>query len=66
MIRFNNSGSYGLGMPLPAGTVRVFKEDIADRSLEFIGEDAIGHTPVKENVTLTIGSAFDIVADLYA
>lgn len=44
-IRFNNTQAVGLGMPMPKGTVRVFKEDEADKSLEFIGEDSIGHTP---------------------
>ena len=34
-----------MGMPLPKGIVRVFKEDSADGSLEFIGEDSIDHTP---------------------
>ena len=62
-IRFNNTKSAGMGMPLPKGTVRVFKEDTADKSLEFIGEDSIQHTPKDENVTLTIGNAFDVKAD---
>ena len=65
-IRFNNTKSAGMGMPLPKGTVRVFKEDTADKSLEFIGEDSIQHTPKDENVTLTIGNAFDVKADLVA
>lgn len=65
-IRFTNSKSVRLGMPMPKGVVRAFKEDDADKSLEFIGEDSIEHTPKDENVTLTIGNAFDIVADVYA
>ena len=55
-----------MGMPLPKGTVRVFKEDSTDGSLEFIGEDSIDHTPKDENVTLTTGNAFDISADKIA
>ena len=43
--------------------MRVFQEDEADGSLEFIGEDRIDHTPKDENITLNIGSAFDLVAD---
>lgn len=43
-IRLLNSELQGLGMPLPKGTVRVFKAD-SDGSLEFIGEDEIEHTP---------------------
>lgn len=55
-----------MGIPLPKGTVRVFKEDSADGSLEFIGEDSIDHTPKDENITLTTGKAFDISADKIA
>lgn len=53
-------------MPMPKGTVRVFKEDEADKSLEFIGEDSIQHTPKDENITLNIGKAFDLTANLLA
>jgi len=61
-IRFVNSKENGMGMPLPKGIIRVFKTDEADGSLEFIGEDSINHTPKDENVTVTTGNAFDIVA----
>jgi hypothetical protein len=44
----------------------VFKEDQDDGSLEFIGEDSIDHTPKNENITITTGTAFDIVADKYS
>ena len=44
----------------------MFKEDEDDGSLEFIGEDSIDHTPKDENITLTTGNAFDIVADKYS
>ena len=44
----------------------MFKEDKDDGSLEFIGEDRIDHTPKNENITLTTGNAFDIVADKYS
>ena len=50
-------------MPLPAGRVRVSRLDGADGSLEFIGEDAIGHTPRDETVKLKLGSAFDVVGE---
>jgi hypothetical protein len=61
-IEISNSQQNQLGIPLPKGTVRVFKEDDADGSLEFLGEDSINHTPKDENVTLTTGNAFDISA----
>lgn len=61
-VEFTNSSSTGLGMPLPAGRVRLFKAD-SDGSLVLLGEDRIGHTPKDEKVTLTVGSAFDIAAE---
>jgi hypothetical protein len=60
-LKFGNSEPNGLGLPLPAGRVRVSKLDAADGSLEFIGEDRIDHTPKEETVQLKLGHAFDIV-----
>lgn len=55
-----NSKQNGLGMPLPAGKVRVYKQDPADASLEFVGEDLVDHTPKDEKVRLFLGNAFDL------
>ena len=65
-VDFQNIEESGLGIPFPKGTFRVFKEDKADGSLEFIGEDSINHTPKDEKITLSIGNAFDITANLYS
>ena len=62
-ITFRNTPENNLGMPLPAGRMRVAKLDNADRSLEFIGEDAIDHTPRNEKVLIKLGSAFDVVGE---
>jgi len=62
-LEFRNAKEGGMGMPLPAGRVRVYKKDDADGSLELIGEDRIDHTPKDEKVRLTLGSAFDIVGE---
>ncbi|HUP97221.1 MAG TPA: hypothetical protein VM073_04730 [Usitatibacter sp.] len=62
-LRFRNAAANRLGMPLPAGKVRVSKLDPADRSLEFIGEDLIDHTARDEMVQLRLGSAFDVVGE---
>ena len=43
--------------------MRVSKLDPADRTLEFIGEDSIDHTPKNEKVLLKMGSAFDVVGE---
>jgi hypothetical protein len=58
-----NESRYGLGMPLPAGRIRVSKLDPADGSLEFIGEDRIDHTPKGEKIRTRLGSAFDVVGE---
>ncbi len=62
-LQFANAEASGMGMPLPAGRVRVSKLDPADQTLEFIGEDAIDHTPRNEKVLLKLGSAFDVVGE---
>jgi hypothetical protein len=60
--KFKNEEKSGLGMPLPAGTIRVYQQDSRGGSL-FAGEDHIDHTPKDEEISLHIGNAFDIVAE---
>ncbi len=62
-LQFENSKANGLGMPLPAGRVRVNQLGGSDGSLEFIGEDVIRHTPRNEKLSLKLGKAFDIVGE---
>jgi hypothetical protein len=62
-LRFRNAKEHGMGMPLPAGRIRVYKRDAADGSLQFVGEDVIDHTPREEEVLVKLGSAFDIVGE---
>lgn len=59
LLEFENSEEGGLGRPLPAGKVRMYKEDSA-KDLQFIGEDMIDHTPKDEDVGLFLGNAFDV------
>jgi len=61
-IELENREKNRLGMPLPKGTVRVYKKD-GEQSLQFVGEDAIDHTPRDEKVRIKLGEAFDVVAD---
>jgi len=61
-LRIANTKANGLGLPLPAGKLRVAKRD-DDGSLEFIGEDLIDHTPRDETVQVKLGSAFDVVGE---
>jgi hypothetical protein len=62
-LRMKNAQANGLGVPLPAGKLRVSKRDDADGSLEFIGEDVIDHTARDETVQVKLGSAFDVVGE---
>jgi hypothetical protein len=59
MIEFRNSKEAGLGIPLPKGTMKMYRAD-SDGSREFIGESSIDHTPADETVRLTVGNAFDL------
>ena len=61
-LEFKNSKTDGLGIPLPQGKIRVYKED-EDSALEFVGEDLIDHTPVDEKVRVFLGNAFDLVGE---
>lgn len=58
-LELENSKKSNLGIPLPKGTIRVYKED-KDGSLQFIGEDRIDHTPKDEKFKIKIGEAFDV------
>ena len=60
-VSFDNTEAARLGLPLPQGTVRVYKNDSGGQAL-FVGEDAIPHTPKNEDVKLTLGQAFDVTA----
>ena len=60
--QFKNEEKSGLGMPMPAGTVRVYQSD-SNGGVQFVGEDRIMHTPKDETLNLKIGHAFDVVAE---
>lgn len=59
---FDNTRGNNLGMPLPAGVVRLYKAD-RDGTVQLVGEDRIDHTPRDERVRVKVGEAFDIVAE---
>jgi hypothetical protein len=60
--RFKNEEKGGLGMPLPAGTVRVYQAD-SKGGIQFVGEDRINHTPKDETLKIYVGNAFDVVCE---
>lgn len=61
-LEVKNEKEHGLGMPIPAGVVRVYKKD-SRGFLQFVGEDRIEHTPDKEIMRLRLGTAFDVTAE---
>jgi hypothetical protein len=56
-VRFENAKSAGLGVPLPAGRVRVFEGG------ELLGEAGIGHTPAGRRLDMVVGTVFDLTAE---
>jgi len=60
--QFRNEAASGLGMPMPAGIVRVYQAD-SRGGVHFVGEDRIAHTPKDETLNIKIGNAFDVVAE---
>jgi hypothetical protein len=60
--KFRNEEKSGLGMPMPAGTVRVYQKDSKGNVL-FVGEDRIDHTPKDEALNIHIGNAFDVISE---
>ncbi|MGH6912413.1 MAG: DUF4139 domain-containing protein [Geminicoccales bacterium] len=61
LLRFENDKAAGLGVPMPAGTFRVYggTDDAADI---FLGADHIRHTPAGAEVVVDLGKAFDVTA----
>jgi hypothetical protein len=57
--QFKNEERGGLGVPMPAGVVRVYQAD-SKGGTQFVGEDRIAHTPKDEELRLKIGNAFDV------
>jgi hypothetical protein len=60
--QFKNEEKAGLGMPMPAGVVRVYQAD-SKGGMQFVGEDRINHTPKDETLRLKIGNAFDVICE---
>ena len=59
-VEIENKKEHNLGIPLPKGTIRVYKHD-KEQSLQFVGEDSIDHTPKDEKFRIKLGDAFDVV-----
>jgi len=60
--QLKNEAAAGLGMPMPAGVVRVYQADTSG-GVQFVGEDRIDHTPKDETLNLKTGNAFDVICE---
>jgi hypothetical protein len=60
--QFKNEEKSGLGIPMPAGVLRVYQQD-SKGGVQFVGEDRIMHTPKDETLNVKIGNAFDVVCE---
>jgi hypothetical protein len=61
-IRFQNRGIAGADQPLPGGALHAWRTDERGH-LQFVGGSSVPHTASDEEVVVTIGSAFDLVAE---
>jgi hypothetical protein len=59
----NKKENGGLGLPLPKGRTRFYRQDDADGRLEFTGENTIEHTAQGETVRIYTGDSFDLVGE---
>jgi hypothetical protein len=59
---FKNNQASSLGLPMPAGVVRIYQTD-PNGQVQYVGEDRIGHTPKDEVLSVQVGSAFDVVCE---
>ncbi len=60
--QFKNEEKSGLGLPMPAGVLRVYQQD-SKGGVQFVGEDRIMHTPKDETLNVKIGNAFDVICE---
>jgi hypothetical protein len=61
-ITLKNDTAAGLGLPLPAGSVRIYGQDEAGAP-QFLGESMIAHTPEGGEVRLVVGRDVDLTAE---
>ena len=63
VIEVPNTEANRLGIPLPAGPVRVYQPIDDGEGAIFLGAERIDHTPAGETLDLQVGSTFDVVGE---
>ena len=61
-IEFENKKENNMGISLPSGVVRMYQKD-SSKETHFIGEERVSNIAEDENVTLSIGTLFDVVGE---
>ena len=61
-ITLKNDKAVGLGLPLPAGVVRVYGQDETGAP-QFLGESALNHTAEGGDVRIVVGRDFDVTSE---
>ncbi len=61
-LTFWNRKQDGLGVPLPAGVIRVYEPDKTG-TLRYLGAAEIPSTPTNKKVNVTLANAFDVFAE---
>ncbi|MDB6119829.1 MAG: hypothetical protein JWO08_3610 [Verrucomicrobiaceae bacterium] len=62
MREIKNSEANHLGLPLPRGKVRFYRQDDEGQA-QFVGENLIDHTPKDETLRIYTGNAFDLAGE---
>lgn len=62
MREFKNSKANQLGLPLPRGKVRFYRQD-DEGQVQFVGENVIDHTATDETLRIFTGNSFDLVGE---
>jgi len=61
-VHFKNEKKNNMGVPLPAGVVRLYKRDW-EGELHMLGQTRIDHTPKDEELKFAMGNAFDVIGE---
>jgi hypothetical protein len=62
-IAFDNIEKNGIGLPLPAGLIKIYTPDKSDGENQYIGDSRLDNTSVGQKVIIVLGDAFDLSAE---
>ncbi len=62
-LKIINDEKSGLGVPLPRGTIQIYRRNNEEEGLNFVGEDNVEQRPVNEEWIISPGISFDLVGE---